>query len=214
MTLLSKVFTPRPLRSGLAALACLLAACGTEPATRFHSLLPAPSARAVASAQPISMAPLWELMPVQVPAQLENPQWVVRLADDTLALLEYDRWIAPLAEEMRAAVALRLAAAFGPTPPAAPSGKPWRIAIEVLRLDAALGRAVHLEAEWTLREGDQKDPALRCRAVFLQPVGSGLAALGSGQRATVEQLGDAVAAALKGQLSSPRVPSCGPSPRG
>jgi uncharacterized lipoprotein YmbA len=213
MTLLAQVSTLRLLRGAPITLVCLLAACATEPATRFHSLLPAPRAH-TAVAQAVPVVQLWELLPVQVPAQLENPQWVVRLADDTLALLEYDRWIAPLAEEMRAAVALRLVAAFGPTPPAAASGKPWRIAIEVLRLDAALGRAVHLEAQWTLREGEQKDPVLRCHAVFLQPVGSGMPALGSGQRAAAEQLGDAVASALKGQLGNPRMRSCGEPQRG
>lgn len=212
MTGSCNVSAARRLRASLAAAAFTLAACGTEPATRFHSLLPAPSARA-AVARPLSVAPLWDLLPVKVPAQLENPQWVVRLADDTLALLEYDRWIAPLAEEMRAAVALRLEAAFGTSPPAAAPGKPWRIAIEVERFDAAIGRAVHLEAGWTIRDGDSKEAALRCRAVFQQPVGAGLPALAAGQRAAVEQLGDAVAVALKGQLGVPRAQSCGPPQR-
>ena len=206
------VTAARRLRAGLAAAACLLAACGTEPATRFHSLLPTPGARA-AVARPVAVAPLWDLLPVKVPAQLETPQWVVRLADDTLALLEYDRWIAPLAEEMRAAVALRLAAAFGPSPGAGATVKPWRIAIEVERFDAALGRSVHLEAEWTIRDGDAKEAALRCRAVFNQPVAAGMSALATGQRAAVEQLGDAVAVSLKGQLGTPRAQSCGPPQR-
>ena len=191
----------RRLTALLAAAASTLVACGTEPATRFHSLLPAPSARATASA-PVTATPLWELLPVKVPAQLENPQWVVRLADDTLALLEYDRWIAPLAEELRAAVALRLATALAGAPPAEAPVKVWRIAIEVERFDAALGRAVQLEAEWTIRASDGKQPTLRCRAVFAQRVGAGLPALAAGQRAAVAQLGDAVAEALKGQLSA------------
>ncbi len=204
---------PCRLRALLGAALCVLAACGTEPPTRFHSLLAAPSARA-AAAVPVAVAPLWELLPVKVPAQLENPQWVVRLADDTLALLEYDRWIAPLADEMRAAVALRLALAFGPTLPAAAPGKPWRIAIELECFDAALGRAVHLEAEWTIRSGDGMVPTLRCRAVFVQPVGAGLPALAAGPRAAAEHLGDAVAVALKGQLGATPARSCDPAQRG
>ena len=212
MTGLFHVSTAHRLRAGLAAAACILAACGTEPTTRFHSLLPAPSARA-AVARPVLIAPLWDLQPVKLPAQLETPQWVVRLADDTLALLEYDRWIAPLADEVRSAVALRLAAAFSASPPAAAPGPPWRIAIEVERFDAAIGRAVHLEAEWTIRAGNSQELTLRCRAVFVQPVAAGLPALAAGQRAVVEQLGDAVAVALKGQLGAPRAQSCGPPQR-
>ena len=68
------------------AACCALLACGTEPITRFHSLLPAPAVRATVTA-PVAVTPLWELLPLKVPAQLENPQWVVRLADDTIALL-------------------------------------------------------------------------------------------------------------------------------
>ena len=192
---------------------CALVACGTEPVTRFHSLLPAPAARATAIA-PVAVAPVWELLPLKVPAQLENPQWVVRLADDTIALLEYDRWIAPLAEEMRVAVALRLTAAFAAPSPAVALDKPWRVLIEVERFDAALGRAVHLEATWLLQAGDSKAAALRCRAAFTQPVGAGLPALGAGQRAVIEALGDAVAVSLEGQLGAPPARSCGPPQRG
>ena len=197
----------------LGAACCALMACGTEPVTRFHSLLPAPVGRAGMTA-PVAVAPTWELLPVKVPAQLENPQWVVRLADDTIALLEYDRWIAPLAEEMRAAVALRLTAAFAAASSAIALDKPWRLLIEVERFDAALGRAVHLEASWLLQAGEGKAPALRCRAAFTQPVGAGLPALGAGQRAAIEALGDAVAVSLKGQLGAPAARSCAPAQRG
>ena len=197
----------------LGAICCALAACGTEPALRFHSLLPAPGARASASS-PAAVAPLWELLPLKVPAQLENPQWVVRLADDTIALLEYDRWIAPLADEMRASVALRLTAALPASTPAIAPAKPWRITVEVERFDAALGRAVQLEAGWLLQPGDATAPALRCRAVFVQPVSAGMPALADGQRAVVEALGDAVAVSLKGQLGAPPARSCGPPQRG
>ena len=198
------------------AACCALLACGTEPITRFHSLLPAPAVRATVTA-PVAVTPLWELLPLKVPAQLENPQWVVRLADDTIALLEHDRWIAPLAEEMRAAVALRLTAAVPPPTsavvPVIVVDKPWRVLIEVERFDAALGRAVHLEASWLLQPGDAKAPALRCRVAFTQPVAAGMPALGAGQRAVIEALGDAVAVALKGQLGVPPARSCGPPPR-
>ena len=197
----------------LGAACCALLACGTEPVTRFHTLLPAPAPRAGMTA-PVAVVPLWELLPVKVPAQLENPQWVVRLADDTIALLEHDRWIAPLAEEVRAAVALRLAAALGTVSPASDQDKPWRLSIEVERFDAALGRAVHLEATWLVQAGNGKATPLRCRASFTHPVGAGLPALGAGQRAAIEALGDAVAVSLQGQLGAPPARSCGPPQRG
>lgn len=213
MTGLPQIWTNCRIPNLLAAATCTLAACSTEPPTRFHSLLPAPSARAAGAAS-VPVAPLWDLLPVKMPAQLENPQWVVRLPDDTLALLEYDRWIAPLGEEIRAAVALRLGAALASETPAAASAKVWRIAIEVERFDAAVGRAVQLEAEWSIRSSANTQVALRCRAVFVVPVASGLLALAAGQRAAAVRLGDAVAMALKGLLGTAPAPGCATAPPG
>jgi uncharacterized protein len=153
----------------------------------------------VSRAAPASPAQAWELAPVTVPVQVDQPQLVVRLPDDTLAVLEYDRWIAPLGDEIRAALSQRIASAVAANPastaaPAAP-GKTWRIAIDVQRFDSAVGRYARLETEWSIRSGD--GAALRCRSVFEQPVASGVPALAAGHRAAVAQLGDTLAAALK-----------------
>jgi len=184
----------------LAALGLVAVGCATTPTTRFHTLLPAPVAT-VSRATPATPAQAWELAPVTVPVQVDQPQLVVRLADDTLAVLEYDRWIAPLGDEIRAALSQRIALALAASPasaaaPATP-GKPWRVAIEVQRFDSAVGRYARLETEWTVRSADSSGTTLRCRSVFEQPVASGVPALAAGHRAAVAQLGDTLAAALK-----------------
>lgn len=184
----------------LAAIGLMAAGCATTPTTRFHTLLPAPVA-AVSRATPTTPAQAWELGPVTVPLQVDQPQFVVRMPDDTLAVLEYERWIAPLGDEIRGALIQRIGSAFAvnPTSAAAPAaqGKPWRVAIDVQRFDSAVGRYARLETEWAIRPADGSGPMLRCRSVFEQPVAAGVPALAAGHRAAVAQLGDTLAAVLK-----------------
>ena len=96
--------------------AALLLGCATPPAARFHSLLPGAAGETrAASAEATSIG--WELLPIAIPAQVDRPQLVVRAADDTIVVLEHERWIAPLADEMHAAISERLAQRFGPAHP-------------------------------------------------------------------------------------------------
>ena len=174
------------------ALGALLAACSSPAPPRFHSLLAAPgSVRAVAS--PVQVA--WQLLPVSIPAQVDQPQFVVRRADDTFTVLEQERWVAPLNEEVRAALAEQLTGVLGPAGSApAAGGKDWRIHVDVQRFDSTPGRTM-LVAQWALlANGDR--PALRCRSVLEQAVGAGMPALAGGHRAALAQLGTAISQAL------------------
>jgi uncharacterized lipoprotein YmbA len=188
-----------PLRL-FAAMSLILAGCAATPTTRFHTLLPAPPATAERAtyAAPILT---WELLPVTVPMQVDQPQLVVRLPDDTLAVLEHDRWIAPLSDEIRAALLQHIESDSAANPAAMtgapPLGQPWRIAVDVQRFDSAVGRYARVEAEWSIRPAQGSVTTLRCRSVFEQPVSAGMPALAAGHRAAMAQLGKTLAAALK-----------------
>ena len=178
------------------AVAGLLAACGSAPPTHFHSLLPA---AADSRSTPLPPQPAWELLPVVVPAQVDQPQWVLRLGDDSLAVLENERWIAPLGDEIRAALVERIGAALSAgTPVALPAGgRAWRLGVEVRRFDSAPARYARLEVEWSLRARDGSANLLRCRGVYEQAVSGGFPALAAGHRTALAQLGDALATALE-----------------
>ena len=203
-----KTATSRAARLG-GALAALLviAACSSPAPPRFHSLMPAaPGVRAA----PGVAAVAWQLMPVGIPAQVDQPQFVVRRADDTFAVLEQERWIAPLNEEFRAALSEHLTATLG-APGAVPAAgrKGWRVAVEVQRFDSMPGRT-SLVAQWALLAGGDT-PALRCRSVHEQTVGAGIPALAAGHRQAVAQLSAAIAVALAA-IDAGRAAACPTAP--
>jgi uncharacterized lipoprotein YmbA len=191
---------------GVAVLA-LLAGCGSVQPPRYHTLMPAPASTARPAAPAGSL--VWEVLPVAIPAGVDQPQWVVRTVDGSLAVLEQERWIAPLGEEIRAAVADRLTQEVGAPAVSAESRRRWRIRIDVNRFDSAPGREARLEATWTL-SSDADAAALRCRGEFVQPLAaSGYLALAKGHQQAVTTLADAIGSELKA-LSAGQTATCGP----
>ena len=181
----------------------LIAACGSAAPPRFHTLMPAaPATRSPAAAA----LPAWQLLPISIPAQVDQPQFVLRLADDTLAVLEQERWIAPLQDEIRAALIEHLSAQLG-APGATPAEgrKDWRISVDVQRFDSTPGRSA-LVAQWNVL-GGAGTPPLRCRSAFEQPVGAGVAAMAGGHRQALERLAAAIAPVLAA-LDAGRAAGC------
>lgn len=180
---------------GVAVLA-LLAGCSSVQPPRYHTLMPAPASAARPPAPAGSLA--WEVLPVAVPAGVDQPQWVVQTVDGGLAVLEQERWIAPLGEEIRGAVADRLTQALGAPAVSAEPRQRWRIRIDVRRFDSAPGREARLEATWTVSSDVEAATPLRCRGEFVQvPAASGYLALAKGHQQAVAALADAIGSELK-----------------
>ncbi len=188
-------------RTALGAFALLCAACGSVPPTHFHTLLATPSGATASTPLP-PVAP-WDLLPVTVPPQADQPGWVVRLADGSLALLENERWAAPLADEIRSALAERLRAA---TPVLRRA--PWRIAVDVQRFETVPGRYTRIDAEWSVAKADADQPRQRCRASFEQPATASFPALAAAHREALARLGAAIAATLQA-LDAGAAATCG-----
>ena len=79
----------RSLRRAAAAIAVVaLGACGTPPPTHFHSLMPLEVAsRAGAPVAAPASGAVIVLEPIRMPAQVDQPQWLVQVGD-SVALLE------------------------------------------------------------------------------------------------------------------------------
>ncbi|MEO8122849.1 MAG: PqiC family protein [Burkholderiales bacterium] len=180
--------------AALATLSALFAGCGSEPTTHYYTLMPPPAANEQAA---VVTRLDWDVLPVGVPAQVDQPQWVVRTGNGSLAVLEQERWIAPLGDEIRGAVVERLTNWFGPPRAgAAANGAPsWRIRIDVQRFDLIPNQQARLEVDWSVRS---ERVAVSCRASVSHPVtGLDYIGLARAQQQAVAQLADAIGAALQ-----------------
>jgi len=203
------MITPRVCRAFvLLGLLGLLAACASPKPERFHSLLPAQrTAASQGAANPIYI----DVTPVRVPAQVDHAQWVVRQADDSLLLLEQERWAASLADELRAALVdglvarwsaldVRSIALLAPTI--------WGVRVDVQRFESVPGREARLEAAWSLSSSERGGATLVCRNALIEGVDQpGVPALAAAHRRAVARLADEIGRRLQ-QLRSGQVPAC------
>ena len=200
------------LHGCLAGATVALGACGSTPPTHYYTLMPAEVAARPAAARAPGALPI-VLEPVRVPAQVDQPQWVVRLGDDSLAVLEQERWASALPDEFRAALLEQLIVGHGAidarTQPA-PGAPPWRIAIDVRRFDSLPGREARIEGTWTIQgSGTGRAASSRCEWLLREPAAGGMAALAAAHRRAIARLADAIALAL-GQASRGETPACPP----
>ena len=131
------------------ALAILAAGCAS-PASSFYTLSATPAPAAASSNLSVAVGP------VTVPASVDRPQIVVSMGPNQVRLDEFNRWAAPLQNNIARVVAENLVALLG-TPRVATSPQTlsadadYRVAIEVQSFESALGEAATLDAVWTVR---------------------------------------------------------------
>lgn len=188
-----------------AALALGLAACASEPAHYYTLLAPAPAEAGMTP--PASFN--FELMPVGIPAQVDQPQLVIRQGGQGVAPLSGQRWIAPLADEVRAALSADLARALhAQDATGLPSGgKPrLRIKVDLRRFDSAPGDYALVDAAWSVRQL-QGDAMLACTSQFREPVGAGYDALVEGHQRALARLAGEIAQ-VAGPVAAGQSPGC------
>ena len=99
----------------------ILAGCASAP-IQYLTLVPPPGGRTANDGGPAAGVPA---VSVTIPSQVDQPQLVIRQADGSMALLESERWIAPLGDELRNALSLSLAHQWQAEPEAeAPPTRP------------------------------------------------------------------------------------------
>ena len=129
----------------------LVAGCSASPPARFYVL----SATAVTQSGPTSNARVM-VGPVSIPASVDQPQFVLKVASNRVEVDELDRWAAPLDESIARAVAGDLAILLG-TPTVATAqlanfSPEYVVAIDVQRFESVKGDSANLEAVWTVRK--------------------------------------------------------------
>jgi len=197
------------MRHLMAALgAAALAACASAP-LHYYTLLPAPdSADTQSATAPANFQ--FELMAVGVPAQDDVPQLVVRQGGQSVALLDGQRWAAPLSDEVRGALAVDLSRQL--RAPDISSGVPvnskpvLRIKVDLRRFDSAPGSYALIDATWTVREL-RSQAVLTCSSRISENVGQGYAELVAGHQRAVSALAGQIARVAPA-MAAGSVPEC------
>ena len=169
----------------------------TSPRSNFYTLDSA--AKPVATGADYSVA----VGPVSVPAAVDRPQIVVRIAPNQVAIEEFHRWVSPLPDAIARVVAENLAAMLG-TPHVTVFSRPtaagarYRVLIDVLRFESAPGDAAILDAVWTVRSAE--DGTTRSgRTTVREPVmGREYSALAAAHSSALGRLSAELAGAIRG----------------
>jgi uncharacterized protein len=188
----------------LVVAALALAACGSAPPLHYYTLV-APATEVPASAA--SAAFQFELLPVGVPAEADRPQLLVREGGQGMLVLEGERWAAPLADEVRAALSADLSRALNAREVSGlpDGGKPrLRIKVDLRRFDSVLGGYALVEASWSVSAPHGGDVATGSGSIR-ESVGPGYDALVQGHQRALARLAAKIALSA-GSVAGARAP--------
>lgn len=186
-----------PLRA-LALIAPLtLAACASAP-TGYHTLL---APHTVPDAHPVATpAYQFEMQQVRMPVQVDQPQLVVRQGQGTLAILEAERWGAPLADEFHDALTQRLEQRLGTRDiaglPRTPGMALLTVRTDVRRFETVPGHYALVDVVWSLglaTPGTTGRRNLTCSTLLQQASSGGINDLVLAHQGLIDQLSVAVA---------------------
>ena len=195
-----------------------LAGCTSSP-IHYYTLVP-PVTGSIAgpdsktgdsSSTLVAVSPPFELLPVSVPAQVDQPQLVVRQGGQAVVLLDGERWIAPLGDEVRGALSADLARKLHSQDVTGlpESDKPLlRIKLDLRRFDSLPGSYALIEGTWSVRILHAAERgALACTSRISEVVGPGYDALVQGHQRAIGQLATQIAGVAR-SLGSGKKPAC------
>ncbi len=179
------------------AMATGLGACSSPAPIHYYTLLPPtavpPAAASAAVTQPPSSF-LIDVLPVGLPEHLDQQPLVVRKSSGggAVSVLDEERWVGPLGDELRNALSVQLAERLG-TQDVSGLGssadqKVLRIKVQIRRMDAWLGNQVQLEAGWSMGFAQDGKARLVCQGRFTEPATDGYPGLVQAQQQAVSAL--------------------------
>ena len=177
-------------------LAGLGAGCSSSP-SHFYTL----SATAAPGASPSKLSVA--VGPVSVPSAVDRPQIVVNTSANEVSIDDFNRWAAPLQDNITRVVAENLVVLLGTPrvtlfPPALNSDIDYRVQIEIRTFESTLGKSVSLDAVWTVRR--TRDGRIETgRTSVREPISDGsFDALAAAHSRGVAKLSQDIADAVRG----------------
>jgi uncharacterized protein len=190
----------------LTACGLCLTGCASSP-VHYYTLM----APAVTSSAPINSPVAFRLdvLPVGMPALIDRQALVIRQGENSVAILDRERWTVPFTDEFRDALSGNLTRDLGTQDiaglPRTKGNRVLRVKLQVRRLDAWLGQQVQLEADWTLAfGGDSTNQPLTCHAQFDIAAPGSYSQLVGAQQQAIARLAATIAADARSFADSPR----------
>jgi uncharacterized lipoprotein YmbA len=190
--------------------ALVLGGCASAPLHYYTLMAPAAPQAAAPGAADGAVLP-FELLPVSVPAQVDQPQLVVREGGQGVALLEGERWIAPLGSEVRDALSADLARELHSEDASGlpDNNKPLlRIKLDLRRFDSQPGSYALIAGSWSVRVLHAPQGGARtCTSRISESVGAGYNALVQGHQHAIAALAAQIASVARA-LGANQAASC------
>jgi len=139
--------------------------------------------------------------PVSIPAEVDQPQFVVQIAPNRVQVEDFNRWASPLSDGIARAVAGDLAAELGTTDvvtaPAFNFNPAYQVTIDVQRFESIRGEAATVEAVWSVRKTTSGNTRMG-RTIARETVqGDGFDALAAAHSRALAKVSDDIAAAIR-----------------
>jgi uncharacterized lipoprotein YmbA len=145
--------------------------------------------------------------PVSVPAEVDRPQFTVQVAPNRVAVDEFNRWVAPLNDNIARVVAGDLAVLLGTpqvsTMPLANFNPTYRVTIDIQKFESVPGKSALVEAVWVVRK-TTGGTSQSGRTVATEKVqGEDFDALAAAHSRALAKVSSDIAAAIRSEANQP-----------
>lgn len=197
MTAATGIWLYRVAMTTVAIATLAISGCGSSPQLNYHTLVPLPQSSTDGDAGNGIL-----IDNVIVPPQVDRSELVVRQDASGLVVLDSDWWGAPLADEIRSALATRFARAGNSTASISAS-------VTVTRFDSVPGHYAWLEASYQLINHKTSASArLSCTTRLRNETAGGVDALVIAHQENIQQLADQIIAAASSLQTSGEEAHC------
>ena len=188
------------LKTSLGICLLLLVGCATSPPSRYYVLSPLAEGKALSGDGCTSVG----IGPINLPEYVNRMQVVTRATADELLGSQFELWAEPLSESVPRIIAENLSRLLCTKeivlyPWASSKAPDYRVEMEIVRIDGALGGTVSLEAWWRVSNGGDRKTLIARKVSYQEPTtGGDYKALVQAQSRALAALSRDIAAALKG----------------
>ncbi|MGP4843442.1 PqiC family protein [Marinobacter sp. 1Y8] len=184
MTAATRNWLYRAACAAFVAATLAISGCSSSPQLHYHTLVPLPQ-----SSTDVEAGNGILIDNVIVPPQVDRSELVVRQDVSGLVVLESEWWGAPLADEIRSALATRFARTGN-------NAASISVSVNVTRFDSVPGQYAWLEASYQLIDHEtEASPRLSCTTRLRKATSEGIDALVNTHQDNIQQLADQIIAA-------------------